>query len=1033
MPQYHLDPNITQVNRLPARARRFMPDHVKPLHDGWLFRLFDRPENCGDFYGLSADESGYAPIRVPANWQVEGFGKPIYTNYVYPWPLDGENGVDGLADPWRVPRDNPTGCYRLWFEAHAPVNGERAILRFDGVETAYELYVNGRFVGYAEDSKLASEFDVTDHLVNGRNLVALRVFTYATSSYLEDQDYWYLCGIHRPVALITLPKQHMEDLTVRAVADRHGPGGLLWADVRVARVPGYAGQRVNVRLLNEAGELVAEQTAPVAKQSQYSQYHVPTASTARVEIKLPEVRRWTPEQPTLYTVEVTLFDGDEAVDHEVLPAGFKLVTIEDGILKLNGNRLLVFGVNRHEHAWKHGRAVPEAHMVAEIESMKRMNINAVRTCHYPDSVKWYDLCSKMGILVLCECNLETHGVMGQISHDGAAATAYVERAQRMVAQHKNQACIYGWSLGNESGFGPNHAAMYGYIKEADPTRLCQYEAGNPGKNISDTRGTMYATQAQIMQMLTDPIDNRPVILVEYLYQIRNTGGGMKHFIELTRRYPRFQGGYIWDWQDKALLGKTADGAEYFAHGGDFGESFIEPREPVYMTNNGIVRADLAWKPVCHDVREAYAPLLVERAHADSAWANDAQDNHFVVLNRTQGLMSDDFAVTLTAQDAQGREIHSALVPVPCIGPGGMAELDVASLVEGIAPAPRFLEFVVKALDGREVARRQFAYAYSRAKGLTDAADIAADLPKRQRPATALTVTRTPEGITVSNDRVTASFDARGMLTQLVREGKTLVTAARLTLDRPYSGLDAKPGWGWRSSMDKGRTLDVQYCNALVMTGENAVTLPHASAEHARGETEETSRVSEVTVTCAFAAGHSLQGEASFTVRSEGSVQVRLQGFAAPGVFLPRLGLELTLPDTADTLTYLGYGPHETYRDRLVAARFGQYDMKVADMGFDFAPPSETGGREGVEALQVHLPDASLTVDGVTPFHFDISPYTTKAVQDALHTHELTASPARFLRLDAYHAPIGGDMAWSTALDRNDLPGGKVHTLDVVIR
>lgn len=998
MPAYYLDPMVTQVNRLPARARRFMPEQVRQLHDGWTFRLFDRPEDCGDFYAPELDDTGYAPIRVPANWQVEGFGKPIYTNYVYPWPLDGENGVDGVADPWRVPKDNPTGCYRLWFDADAPTDGQRVLLRFDGVETAYELYVNGEFVGYAEDSKLASEFDVTDFISQGRNLLALRVFTYATSSYLEDQDYWYLCGIHRPVALITLPQNHIEDLTVRAVADRHGPGGVLSVDVRVARVPGFSEQTVHVKLLDETGALVAGQTAPVAKQAQYSQLSVPTASTARVDIKLPEVCRWTPDHPVLYTVEVALVKDGQAVDRETVPAGFKLVTIEDGILKLNGNRLLVFGVNRHEHAWKHGRAVPEAHMIEEIQSMKRMNINAVRTSHYPDSVLWYDLCSKMGILVLCECNLETHGVMGQISHDGAAAPAYVERAQRMVAQHKNQACIYGWSLGNESGFGPNHAAMYGYIKQADPTRICQYESGNPGQNISDTRGSMYATQPQILQMLTDPVDNRPVILVEYLYQIRNTGGGMKHFIDLTRRYPRFQGGFIWDWQDKALLGKTADGAEYFAHGGDFGESFIEPREPVFMTNNGIVRADLAWKPVCHDVREAYAPLLIERAHADSAWAADGMDNHFVVLNRTQALLSSDFSVDLAGIDAQGNGMFRHTLDIPCIGPGERADLDLLEQLKDVAPAPRFLEFTVTASDGREVSRRQFAYAYAR-----NTLPAAGDGPT-------LTVQQTNDGITVTNDRVTAKFDANGMLSALTRGGKTLITSAALTLDRPYSGLDAQPSWGWRAAMDKGRALNVTFGSARVLTGESGVT-----------------------VTSDYTAGDSLTGQVSFTVRPDGAVACHLDGFVAPGVFVPRLGLALTLPEHADTLTYLGYGPHENYRDRLVSARFGRYELKVADMGFDFAPPSENGGREGVEALTVHLADGDLNVDGVTPFHFDISPYAMQTVKDALHTRELTPAPARFLHLDAYHAPIGGDMAWSTALDKPDLPGGKTHSLRVVIR
>lgn len=996
MHAYYLDPAVTQVNRLPARARRFREDQVRPLHEGWRFRLFDRPEDCGAFYEEALDDAGYAPIRVPANWQLEGFGKPIYTNFVYPWPMDGANGLDGRADPWRVPAENPTGCYRLWFEAEAPRDGHRVLLRFDGVETAYEVYLNGAFVGYAEDSKLASEFDVTDAVRDGRNLLALRVFTFATSSYLEDQDYWYLCGIHRPVALITLPRHHLEDFTVRAVADRHLPGGTLQVDARVARVPGFADSRVRVRLLDETGALVAEGTSAVAARARYSRYAAPTAAAARVELALERVRRWSPDHPVLYTVEVALLRDGAVPDSDTAAAGFKLVTIENGILLLNGRRLLVFGVNRHEHAWQHGRAVPREHMIREIALMKRLNINAVRTCHYPDSAAWYDLCSRMGLLVLCECNLETHGVMGQISHDGAAAPAYVERAQRMVAQHRNQACIYGWSLGNESGFGPGHAAMYGLIKEADPTRICQYEAGSPGPNISDTRGSMYATCPQILAMLTDPADSRPVILVEYLYQIRNAGGGMKRFVELTRRYPRFQGGFIWDWQDKALPGKTPDGQAFFAHGGDLGEPFVEPDQPRYMTNNGIVRADLVPKPVCRDVREAYAPLLVERASQDSAWATDADIDRFVLINRTQGLSARAFTMTVSAISAAGAAVCTQDVPLPDTAPGGEAELALPAAIRALAPRPRYVEFAVYAADGREVARRQFAYVHAREA-----------VPAPGGPAPA--VTRTRDGIAVDGDGFRVAFDVNGMLRYAQREGTRWVTGMRLTLDRPYSGLDAQPGWGWRGVMDAGRALAVSFAPARVLTGEGGV----------RVETR-------------FAAGDSLTGEVSFSVSGDGLIACRMAAQVAPGVFVPRIGLEAALPGGVRRVRYLGLGPHETYRDRLLAARFALHEAAVDELGFDYAPPSENGGREGVERLELAGPAGTMAVHGLVPFHFDVSAYGTQAVKDALHTHELIRAGGYTLHLDAYHAPIGGDMAWSTALDRDDLPCGKTHVLSVLM-
>ncbi len=989
MRDFYLDPKVTAVNRLPARARRFSRSRTIDLNGEWLFRLFERPEDCGDFYAPDLDESGYRPIAVPGNWQTQGFGKPIYTNYAYPWPLDGECGLDNRPDPFRVPEANPTGCYRLRFEV--PATDDDLILRFDGVETAYEVYMNGAFVGYAEDSKLSSEFDVTQFARPGENLLALRVFTYATSSYLEDQDYWYLCGIHRDAALILAPRARMEDYQIKAIPDRHLESGVFLADVKISRVAGFSKFRVRARILSPEGEIASEAEAPVSSHAIYTQTSVPTANTARIAIPLPKVARWSPENPALYAVEFTLLDGDGAVlDEDACRFGFKRVDVEDGILLLNGQRMLVFGVNRHEHAWKHGRAVPAAHMIEEIESMKRMNINAVRTCHYPDSSRWYELCDEMGLLVLCECDLETHGVAGQISHDPEYAPQYVERAQRMVVQHKNHASIYGWSLGNESGYGPGHAAMYGFCKEYDPTRICQYEAGNPGKSISDVRGSMYATEKQILSMLTDPRDDRPVILVEYLYQIRNTGGGMKKFIELTRRYERFQGGFVWDWQDKALLGRTPDGAEYFAHGGDFGEPFIEPNEPPYMTNNGLVRADLVWKPVAFEVREAYAPILIDPPHADNAWFAARLRGHFTVTNRTLATHSSEFALALTALDGAGNIMEQTALGMPDLKPGETATVDLSGRNAA------YLEFTVtRKSTGVEVARRQFP--------------LDVPLPAfEDRPWNVPALTEESDRfVLISGDLRAEIAKADGALLKFEKGGVNRVENSRITLDRPYTGLDAREGWGWRKQTDEARALRISHEPARILRGEGEIALRFA-----------------------FYADEKLRGELTWTVRG-GALLFALDANAAEDVMLPRLGLELTIPGCFDRVEYLGYGPMENYADRMIAPRFGRYEAAVDALGFDYAPPSENGGRERARFLAFRSSDAVLTIRAETPFHFDAGRHTTDDLKAALHTHELPARAEITAHIDAYHAPIGGDMAWSTAVDRADLRAG-AHALRVAL-
>ncbi len=999
MKAYYLDPAVTSVGRMPARSRRTGCQRIS-LDGEWKFRLFSRPEETGEFYLTGADEAEYSSIMVPGSWEVQGFGKPIYTNYVYPWPVDGENGVDGMPDPWRVPEDNPTGCYRRSFRLDEIRPEARYALRFEGVETAYELYVNGEFAGYAEDSKLASEFDVTALVRAGDNLIALRVFSFATSSYMEDQDYWYLNGIHRPVTLLIEPEKRIEDIRIEATPDRWTEKGEFLADVKVSRVSGFGTWSVRAVLKDAEGRIVGEGTAPVAKSAEYSQHIRPTANTARIRIQLDYVMKWYPESPALYTAEFELMENDRSLDCECVRFGFKRVEIEDGILLINGQRALIFGVNRHDFAWKTGRTVSREHMMEEIRQMKKMNINAVRTCHYPDSDLWYDLCDEMGLLVLCECNLETHGVMGAISHDPQSAMAYVERAMRMVQQHKNHVCIYGWSLGNESGFGPGHAAMYGLVKEYDRTRICQYEAGNPGPNISDIRGWMYATEKQILSMLTDPRDSRPVILVEYLYQIRNTGGGMRKFIDLMRRYERFQGGFIWDWQDKALPGKTEDGREYFAHGGDFAEQFVDQTVPLYMTNNGIVRADLEWKPVAWEVKEAYAPLLIDRPIFDGAWNALSGGGMFSVVNRSLTRGSGEFDVQLILRGGDGAEIARMDQQIPPLKPGEETVLDLNGLLaEYEAGKALYAEFVVTdRASGEVVSHRQFRHR----DGLRTLPESAC--------TEATSVCEDERTIEVSGAGFTALFSKEdGMLREYTAGGVRKILNSAISVNRPYSGLDAEPGWGWREVMDEARGLAIEY-----------------------GEPETFEGRSGVIIRTSFGSGL-LRGEIAWTVRGDGSVECALDGQTGEGVRLLRLGVELTLPGDFGEAEYAGYGPMENYSDRLLAARFGRYVSDVDGLGFDYAPPSENGGREGAVELELRGGGRSVRFDSVRPFHFDARRCTAADLMAAKHTHEVPGRDEITVHLDAWHMPIGGDMAWSTMIDAAEAPHAGCHSLRVVIR
>ena len=999
MQAVYRDPNITSLNRMPARARRAEEITLLKLHEGWRLRLFDRPEDCGEFYLPGADESEYRPVPVPGNWQLSGFEPPVYTNVPYPWPLDKEGGLDGRAEAFRLPDFNPTGCYRLKFSLPEKESGARYALRFEGVETAYELYVNGVFAGYAEDSKLASEFDITALISAGENLLALKVYSYASSSYLEDQDYWYLNGIHRPVYLLEEPEARIEDYKIEAVPDRYTAAAVFSADVAVSRVPGFSERRVRAKLYGPKGELVGETVSRAEADCDYDQLRRATKGSARIRIDLKTVERWTPENPVLYKVCFELLSAEGAVlDTETCPVGFKRVDIEDGILKINGKRVVIRGVNRHEFAWKYGRAVPEEHMIREILEMKRMNINAVRTCHYPDSPLWYDLCDRMGLLVLSECDLETHGVSGQISHDPNMAPVYTERAMRMVMQHKNHPCIYGWSLGNESGYGPGHAAMYGLIKEYDKTRICQYEAGNPPANISDIRGWMYASEKEILGMLADPKDSRPVILVEYLYQIRSSGGGMEKYIDLTQRYERFQGGFVWDWQDKSLLGVTEDGTEFFAHGGDFKERFLDPENPLFMTNNGLVRADLRWKPVAYDVREAYAPLLINTHTVDNAFLMARREPEFTVENRTLSETSDAYTVSYTLQDENGEALKKCDLSLEILLPGEKRSFSLKEDNEAMEKPPVFVLFeVTRRRDGENAARRQFRLKDVLPEALKEAEG---PCPVLKETADAFILSGADFTCVVSKET--------GLPVKYTHNGVTKLTGAVLTTDRPYSGLDAEPGWGWRASMDAARRIEFKPLTSGAFTGTSAVTV-----------------VTKLS-------GEGILAEVRVTCDSSGKVRLDVDGLTTDGLILPRFGAEFILPAGFDNVSYKGYGPLENYSDRLVSAVYGKYSLSVDELGFDYAPPSENAGREGVRALSVFGDGGSIRISGIRPFHFDARHFTVEDMKKAMHTHELTKLPETILHLDAYHMPIGSDMAWSTGMDPRNVPGAALHTLRVTI-
>jgi len=1035
------------LNREPAHSRWFAYEntaqalsvddggskYIKSLNGTYKFKLYPNPDAADDFYLPDNDRAGFTDIPVPGNWELFGHGKPIYTNVPYPWSYDesshmieASKGEDRKPNPPYVPEDNPTGCYYHTFDVPGHFSERDVFLRFEGVETAYQLWVNGEFAGYSEDSKLPSEFNITALLKDGENSIALKVARWTKATYLEDQDYWHISGIYGNVSLIAKPCSRICDIKITAlpagatgVCGTCGSGSVV-ADVTVSRVPFFADHKVTLSVYDTTGKCLATASANPDIDAGNNKKDSAGANTARLSCTVPDIINWTPETPALYTAVFTLVSpGGDEIDIEACRIGFKKVEIVNGVLYLNGKRLVLQGVNRHQHNYQTGRAVAREWMRKEIIEMKRMNINAVRTSHYPCSDEWYELCDELGILVICEANLETHGVGGQLSQNPAWATLYLERASRMVLNFKNHVCIYSWSLGNESGVGANHGAMAGFIREYDDTRLCQYGEGPPSSLVSDVRGNMYAPISKIYDMLTETDDIRPVILIEYLYQIRNAGGGLYHFRELTERHPRFQGGFIWDWQDKVLEHTNEFGEKYFAHGGDFGEEIVETWNPNYMTNNGVVQGDLRWKPVAYEVKQAYTPVVVRPVGKIMPWRRyNWSDGMYEIINRTYTKPLDCFEITMKLRE-NGHVVYSKVIDPGECGPLDMITVELRPDFQTDDKCEYFIEFCITekaesfyAQAGYEVGCFQYKYADPiTVCGLNK--NIEGDVA----------VSENDEAHTLSASGTIININKKTGALSLCRDGfDYLIPEGIPCIDRPFSGMDSEPDWGGMvnvfSSVRNGNTeISVHKIETYNGAGKAAVSVVYKISS----KKDETTLISTV--------------KTSYILHADGELEVDLFFNLNSGLaYVSRTGMELVLPAGFEKLSYYGLGENENYCDREMSAVTGVFESTVSKQHFPFCPPSACGGHGNTRWVKLQNDNGkSITITGTSPFHFDALHNTIEDYQKAKHDFELPKRTETWLHIDAAHGCIGSDMAWSSHVNPDKLIKASTYHLRFTIK
>ncbi|WNJ97819.1 beta-galactosidase [Vibrio ruber] len=965
-------------------ARQSLASSRHYLNGQWAFKFYSAPEMVDvSVIEPESDLSAWEQIEVPGNWQLQGFDHPIYTNVKYPFPDCAPT----------VPAQNPTGCYARDFVVE-PATGEQTRILFEGVNSAFHLWCNGQWVGYAQDSRLPAEFDLTGHIHPGHNRLVVMVIRWSDGSYLEDQDMWWLSGIFRDVYIYHKPALAINDVFIRPELDALYQDGALRVTTKLSQQT--ANHRVEVMLFDAAGQPVVMQGETCCTTNQHAvDEKGGWADQVEHHLTISRPRHWNEQTPYLYRCVVALLDEQsQVIECEAFSVGFRTVAIEDGLLKVNGKALLIRGVNRHEHHPETGHYVDEATMVKDILLMKQHNFNAVRTSHYPNHPRWYELCDQYGLYVVDEANIETHGQfpMCRLSEDPQWNHAYMQRMIGLVERDKNHPSVIIWSLGNESGIGLNHHAMYQWTKQRDPSRPIQYEGGGADTAATDIICPMYARVDQhqggtnpkyaIKDWIGRPGEQRPLILCEYAHAMGNSLGSFDKYWQAFRQYPRLQGGFIWDWVDQGLSKWDEHGRHYWAYGGDFGDE-INDRQ---FCINGLIWPDRTVHPTLLEAKRAQQFYRIEfdgqhqlTLFSEHQFAEEALICCWTVLEDGVAISAGELTVVM-APEAE----HCIELPLEprLYQPEKIYHLNIDLLLAGQtlwAPARH------------SVAQAQF--------------ELKAASPRlpmdKVTPLTDIRVSESDEQVIVTVAEQQWTFHrGSGYLTHWEQQGEQLLAAplkdnfyrAPLDNDIGTSEVDRPDPNSWMARW-KQAGLDRLAGRCVSMTVE--------SGQHCvmiKTQFDYTSPTGQV-----------LRTQWCYTVNQQGEMRVDVDVYPCTTLpSLPRVGFSCALPLT-ERVTWFGRGPHENYPDRCLSARFGHYDATVSEMHTPYIFPTDNGLRCDTRKLVL----GGITVQGT--FHFSVSRYSQAMLETAKHTHELSADDVIYLNVDGFHMGIGGDDSWTPSV------------------
>ena len=981
------DPEVNAVNRAPMHTSYFAYESVEAAKQGvkehssnfmslngtWkFFWVKDADARPTDFWKTGFNDKGWADMPVPGVWELNGYGDPIYVNVGYAWRNCYKN------NPPLVPEENNhVGSYRREIVIPADWKGKEIIAHFGSVTSNMYLWVNGRYVGYSEDSKLEAEFNLTSYLKPGQeNLIAFQVFRWCDGTYLEDQDFFRYSGVGRDCYLYARNKKQISDIRVTPDLDAQYRNGTLKVDLSMK-----GSGLVELELLDARQKAVATKSLKASgKVSEVFQVEAPN--------------KWTAETPYLYTLRATLKEGDKVLEVIPVKVGFRKIELKDAQILVNGQPVLFKGANRHEMDPDGGYVVSRERMLQDIQLMKQFNLNAVRTCHYPDNNLWYDLCDQYGIYVVAEANIESHGMgYGEttLAKNPSYAKAHMERNQRNVQRAFNHPSIIFWSLGNEAGYGPNFEAAYDWVKTEDPSRAVQYEqAGRTGK--TDIYCPMYLGYDDCRRYSEDASADKPLIQCEYAHAMGNSEGGFKEYWDLVRKYPKYQGGFIWDFVDQSVRWTGKNGAMIYAYGGDFNRF---DASDVNFCNNGLISPDRVPNPHMYEVGRIYQSIW-------TTLSNKLENDDVEISIYNENFFRDLSAYYLEWEVLKaGRVVRTGRVENLEVAPQQTAKLVLPlghfckrneSLLnvtyrlknrEGLLPA------------GHVVAREQLTLNPYKAPALELKA-----CKGHAKPGVPAVQDNEYNYLIVAGDAFRMEFDKRnGYMSKYEVNGLEMIE----------EGAALKPNF-WRAPTDNDFGANLQQKYVAWKNPELKLTALNHRAE---GE--------NVVVEAAYdMPGVSAKLNLTYTISPAGAVKVSQKMTADKNAKVSnmfRFGMQMAMPRAFETIEYYGRGPVENYSDRNHAADLGIYRQSVASQFYPYIRPQENGTKTDIRWWKVlNAGGYGLEVVAEAPFSASALHYTIESLDEGWtkqqgHSPEVEEANLTNLCIDKVQAGLGCEDSW----------------------